>query len=665
MNRPRLLAVVLVVLTCCPPLARADERDDVIAAALGRSLLGPRQSLEEARAFVAARLPEPATAASAEEWTATVDRLRQQVWERVIFRGEAARWREAPSRVEWLETIEGGPGYRIKKLRFEVIPGLWVPALLYEPTELRGKVPVVLNVNGHDAKGKAAPYKQVRCINQAKRGMIALNLEWFGMGQLAKPGFQHGLINAIDLCGSGGIAMHFLAMRRGLDILLAQEHADSSRVAVTGLSGGGWQTIFFSSLEPRVTLSVPVAGYSGFRTKLHYLEDLGDSEQTPSDLATLVDYTDLTAMLAPRPALLTFNAKDNCCFAAPHALPPLIEAAAPIYRLFGREGNLRAHVNEDPGDHNYGLDNRQAFYQMTADFWSRPGQVYRPKEIPSDDEIKTAEQLAVALPDDNLDFQKVALALAAQLPEPANGTANDSEARRLRLRSIVRPLGGLILRSALTREEHGDITAQFYTLRIAEAWTVPVVRLEPREPTETVLLLADGGRKEAASVARRLLDANKQVVAIDPYYFGEAKLPDHDYLWSLMIGTVGDRPLGVQVGEVLAAARAHRVADGAIPTSIVALGPRTSTIALIAAALAPETIDGVELHRPLGSLKEVLEEGRTYSQSPELFCFGLLRAFDLKQVALLVAPRPVRLVDASERAKAELGTTAGDAAGPR
>jgi len=30
--------------------------------------------------------------------------------------------------------------------------------------------------------------------------------------------------------------------------------------------------------------------------------------------------------------------------------------------------------------------------------------------------------------------------------------------------------------------------------------------------------------------------------------------------------------------------------------------------------------------------------------SPELFCFGLLEHFDVKQLAALVAPRPVALV---------------------
>jgi cephalosporin-C deacetylase-like acetyl esterase len=42
-------------------------------------------------------------------------------------------------------------------------------------------------------------------------------------------------------------------MARALDILLHHDHADPERVAVAGLSGGGWQTIFFSALDTRVT----------------------------------------------------------------------------------------------------------------------------------------------------------------------------------------------------------------------------------------------------------------------------------------------------------------------------------------------------------------------------------------------------------------------------
>jgi hypothetical protein len=39
---------------------------------------------------------------------------------------------------------------------------------------------------------------------------------------------------------------------------------------------------------------------------------------------------------------------------------------------------------------------------------------------------------------------------------------------------------------------------------------------------------------------------------------------------------------------------------------------------------------------------------------PEMFCFGLLEATDVRQMAALVAPRPVVLIDPRERARKDL-----------
>src|SRR5205823_258673 len=185
------------------------------------------------------------------------------------------------------------------------VPGLWIPALLYEPTQLTGKTPVVLNVNGHEKEGKSTAYIQERCINLAKRGILALNPEWLGRGQLTLPGMEHTRMNQLDLCGTSGLSVFHLSMKRSLDVLLSLDHADPERVAVTGLSGGGWQTIFLSSLDLRVRLTNPVAGYSSFVTRSQFPTlDLGDSEQTPSDLASVLDSTHLTVMMAPRLTLL-------------------------------------------------------------------------------------------------------------------------------------------------------------------------------------------------------------------------------------------------------------------------------------------------------------------------------------------------------------------------
>jgi len=314
------LPLVWLVFLSAPVSAPAADEAQV-KAILSRELVGSVLPMAEVQRYCETRVPHMPPVQTAEQWQAEADRLRAAVLEKIVFRGEAAAWRDAATKVEWLETIPGGPGYRIKKLRYEALPGLWIPALLYEPENLSGKVPAVLNVNGHvGGPGKAYVPKQLRCINHAKRGMLSLNVEWVGMGQLGGGGFSHARMNQLDLCGTSGLAPFYLNMRRGLDVLLSLEHTDPERVAVTGLSGGGWQTIFLSALDLRVKLTNPVAGYSSFITRAYHLSDLGDSEQTPNDLATLADYTHLTAMMAPRPTLLTKNVKDDCCFASGHAL---------------------------------------------------------------------------------------------------------------------------------------------------------------------------------------------------------------------------------------------------------------------------------------------------------------------------------------------------------
>src|SRR5207253_1870976 len=122
---------------------------------------------------------------------------------------------------------------------------------------------------------------------------------------------------------------------------------------------------------------------------------------TPCDLATVADYTHLTALMAPRPTLLTYNSKDDCCFESGYALPPLLDAARPFFKLYGKESSLRSHVNDDPGTHNFGKDNRQALYRMFGDHFFDNKKDYDWHEILSDKEVKTKDELAVELPKGN------------------------------------------------------------------------------------------------------------------------------------------------------------------------------------------------------------------------------------------------------------------------
>lgn len=648
-------------------LAVDDNRETLLAAelnvpdVLSQQVIDPQLPLKEVQAYAESRIlpmPEVSTVA---EWEAYADATRKAVLDKVVFAGGAKAWRSLSTQVEWLETIEGGPGYHIRKLRYEVVPGMWVAALLYEPEKLSGKVPVVMNVNGHDRQdGKAADYKQLRCINQAKRGMIALNVEWLGMGQLNTPGFDHYRMNQLNLCGTSGLAPFYLSMSRGLDILLQHEHADPQRVAVAGLSGGGWQTIFISSLDERVTLCNPVAGYSSYRTRCRFLSDLGDSEQTPCDLASITDYAQLTAMLAPRPVLLTMNAEDNCCFRAEHALPPLLEAAQPVYQLYGKANHLLYHINHDPGTHNFGLDNRQHLYAAFDQFFFDGKSELAAQEIPSDKELKTKEQLFVELPEDNLDFNTLALqiceTLEPELPANVGELKAWQKAHRPLLASLVRAQDYQTTAIEQSFQSSAIGSAKWWWLRIDGHWTVPAVEITTpqADPEKLAIVIADKGKASAVMDTSILLSASHRVLVVDPFYFGESKIAERDFLFAILVSGIGDRPLGIQASQIRSIARWARAELNVKEIKLIADGPRTSLIALVAAGLSEDEIDWVETFGSLGSLRELIEQNKGMKDVPESLCFGLLEHFDIAGLSSLILPRTVLFHDASPRVSTDV-----------
>ena len=636
----RLLTTLTLIVVLTEQASAADV--DAIQKLLDETVLEPGTSLREVQEFTETRVPRVPDVKSANEWTTLSNELRARTLNEVVLRGDAEAWAKAPTEAEWLETIDGGAEYRIRKLRFEAVPGMWIPALLYEPKKLTGKSPVFLNVNGHDGKGKVADYKQARCINLAKRGIIALNLEWVGMGQLRTEDFVHYRMNQLDLCGTAGIAPFYLSMKRGLDILLSHENADPDRVGVAGLSGGGWQTIFISGLDDRVTLSNPVAGYSSFRTRAYVQSDLGDSEQTPSDLATVVDYTHLTAMRAPHPTLLTNNDRDRCCFAAGNALPLLLESSRPKYRLYGQYDNLWAHINHLPGSHNFQQDNREALYRFIGAKWFSDNDKFNTREIDCSAELKTADELHVPIAENNAGFNTIAMGLMKPLPhnQPIKENIPSVATGRVRrgLAKIVRSQGN-DLRAVPSAKIEGNRNVTF---RIGDEWTVPATVITPENQNRTVILVSDGGRRTAAKVIAKLLDDGAQVVAVDPFYFGESKIPTRDFLYGLLVAAVGERPLGIQVDQLRSISKA--IAEDHITQSVelYALGRRTGLGALIASALEPETIAQVTVVGGFESLKQIIEENLRVSEAPELFCFGLLKEFDIPQIEALVTGNVVQ-----------------------
>lgn len=651
--RHHIRAIVLSFLACSLFSVEtfAQSTPEELQAVLGEEILAPSAALLQMKKFILTRVPRSPVATSAAEWTEESQRLRQHLLQDVIFHGWPPEWVNSPPEFEEVGTIEAHQGYRLRKLRYEVVPGLQSVAILYEPEKLQGKLPAILNVNGHvGPPGKAVEYKQKRCINFAKQGILALNLEWFAFGELRAEGNQHWYGAHLDLVGANALGIFLLEMRRGLDYLYDHPGVDRNRIGVTGLSGGGWQTIFLSALDERVKVAVPVAGYSSTTTKVEARRygDLGDLEQNGTDLLANVDYTHLTAMMAPRPTLLIHNAEDNCCFRAPLVKPLIYDGIQPFFKLYGKEAVFAWHENRDPGTHNYQLDNREHAYRF---FSEQFGMSIVEKEIPAGQEIKTYDELVVGLPEHNLTILDLARKMAgtksrSAIPSGSIAKSSWASSERQKLNSVVRykPAGlarvwtlantknkGLETLSYLFEMENGLAASGVWARGVGAPANAPVT-----------VVLHDQGRKAAAADVSSRVNRDEQVLALDLTFFGDTWKDLEPSSYAQILDAEGERPVGIQAAQLIEIAEWLRRRTTASKVRLECRGIRTETIALVAAALQPDIFSNVVVHEGMASLDYVLQVPVTFQNAPELFCLDLYKEFDIDHLSEMAAPAEVR-----------------------
>jgi hypothetical protein len=88
---------------------------------------------------------------------------------------------------------------------------------------------------------------------------------------------------------------------------------------MVGLSGGGWTTTVYAAIDPRIKLSIPVAGT--LPLYLRYGDSLGDKEQNFDNFYRIAGYLDLYILSSygsGRKQIQVLNRKDDCCFGERH-----------------------------------------------------------------------------------------------------------------------------------------------------------------------------------------------------------------------------------------------------------------------------------------------------------------------------------------------------------
>lgn len=243
-------------------------------------------------------------------------------------------------------------GYSIENIALETMPGLFVCASIYKPSEMKNKVPVILCPNGHFDGGRYRPDQQKRCSVLAQMGAIAVSYDLFAWGESLlqfKPDDHHT-----------SLAMRIQALNSTLllDYLLSLPEADPERVAITGGSGGGSQTMLISAIDPRIKLSVPVVALSCIHSGGCPCES-GVPVHLCGDGTTNVE---IAAMFAPKPQLIISDGEDWTAH-VPKLEYPFLQR---IYSFYKQTENLENKHFAQEG-HDYGSAKRLAMFEFMAE----------------------------------------------------------------------------------------------------------------------------------------------------------------------------------------------------------------------------------------------------------------------------------------------------------
>src|SRR5262245_40001216 len=227
--------------------------------------------------------------ASRTEWEARAERVERRV---LVSQG---LWR-MPTKNPLTPVLHGRVDrgeYTVEKVYFESAPGFFVTGNLYRPTRFNGKVPAVMFAHGHWANarlsesGDAELLREIAdgeerfeeggrsrfqslCVQMARMGCVVW--QWDMLSDSDSIQFSRELVHGFskqrpemndpEKWGffSPPAEAHLQSIMglqtwnsiRSLDFLLSLPEVDPDRIAMTGASGGGTQTMLLAAVDSRL-----------------------------------------------------------------------------------------------------------------------------------------------------------------------------------------------------------------------------------------------------------------------------------------------------------------------------------------------------------------------------------------------------------------------------
>lgn len=550
-----------------------------------------------------------------------------------------------------------GEGFRVEKVIFESRPNHHVTALLYLP-EGRGPFPGVLMPCGHSANGKAAEAYQRGCISLAKHGFAVLCYDPIGQGERyqilsaqGKPAIpssttEHTLVGvAALLVGWNTATFRIWDGIRALDYLASRPEVDSKRLGCTGNSGGGTLTAYLMALDDRIQVAAP----SCYITSLERLfETIGpqDAEQNITGQVVFgLEHADYVTLRAPKPTLLLTATYD---FFDIRGSWETFREAKRLYCILGH--GERIELAEFPTKHGFHRGQREAMLR-----WMRRWLQQRDEPVTEPDfPVFTEAQVQCTRTGQVLEDLKgasvfdIIVAEARRLRELRQKASRGSVAEQLaQIKKLLSwreptPAKTISVRTGTTRR----------WMETEPGITVLVSQVERSNENGLTLCVVEDDRDVGtvlAEMKKHGLTVTGTVWAMSPRGMGGTakdkptgmNTVGRDWKEAFLALHLNRPLLGQRAFDVLSVLAALRQESGNPVVQLIGVG-RCGPIVLHAAAFDAQ-VNRVTLYRSLAAWELIPQEKVSVGQLANVVP-GALAAYDLPELAALLAPRSLEIV---------------------
>jgi len=441
-------------------------------------------------------------------------------------------------------------GYRIEKVVFESLPGLHVTALVYVPDQPSGPKPAVLVPCGHAPDGKSFKNYQELAGQLARRGYVVIC--WDPVGQGERSQFweaargrsrynlvcgEHAVLGNLA-CIAGTTLDRYMVWdgMRALDYLLTRPDVDGSRIAVTGTSGGGFQSLWLGALDERIGVVAPSCFVTSLPMRManRIFEDPdSDPEQDPYALVSAgVDHPGLLLLVYPRPVILLAAVKD---FFPIEGTRKTFREVAALYRVGGHADRIA--MAEGVHGHMYSPENRRAAFAFMDRFNGLPARegldAIKVLDAPAL-RVTPTGQVRVDLPGRALtevireEWRQHAKSGGRAAADLYHGEGDPGVSKWPVVAKGPTPAVDAIAWESAGSSTVGDVRIDRYRLHHSERLVIPLLHIHRTNATRgrPVLMLSLDGKVGVADWpgVRRHLDAGEEVLSFDLRGVGETRM---------------------------------------------------------------------------------------------------------------------------------------------